>query len=218
MNGNSYQNASLGMNFLFSSEILQIISPILLFITAVLAIAGGAGKVIVSAEAAAYTGLLIAALVFGLLWTIISLVSLILKIVGLSKAGKDHAYFRYAFGLVFVGMMLTIGTAVFALSPVVSGILGTAAECVDVVIMILVVYGCIALLNLKGNLEMVVSGYSVVNLMILVNMISVVSRILPVFLVSDTLDLVFYGFYVLLSIVCGVMFIIFLKRASKALA
>ncbi len=218
MNGNSYQNASIGMRHLFTSEILQIVSAILLFITAVLGITGGAGKAFVSSEEPVFSGLLIAALVFGLLWTILMLISLILKIVGLAKAGKDHIYFKYAFGLVFVGMLLTIGTAIFAGNPVVSGILGTAVECVDVVMMILVVYGCIALLNEKGNLEMVVNGYSVVNLMVLVNLISVISRILPVFFVSNTLDIVFYGFYVLLSIVSGIMYIVFLKKASKALA
>lgn len=218
MNGNSYQNASMGMRHLFTSEILQIISAILLFITAVLGITGGVGKAFVSSEEPVFSGLLIAALVFGLLWTIFSLVSLILKIVGLAKAGKDHIYFKYAFGLVFVGMLLTVGTAVFGRNPVVSGILGTAAECVEVIMMIMVVYGCISLLNEKGNLAMVISGYSVVNLMVLVNMISVISRILPVFIVSNTLDIVFYGFYTLLSIVSGIMYIVFLKRASKALA
>lgn len=219
MNGNSYQNASIGMRHLFTSEILQIISAIFLFITAVLGITGGVGKAFVSPEESVFSGLLIAALIFGLLWTILMLVSFILKIVGLAKAGKDHIYFKYAFGLVFVGMLLTIGTAVFGTNPVVSGILGTIAEIVDVVIMILVVYGCIVLLNEKGNLEMVMSGYSVVNLMVLVNMISVISRILPVFFVSNnTLDIVFYGFYGLLSIISGIMYIVFLKRASKALA
>jgi len=218
MNGNSYQNASMGMRHLFTSEILQIISAILLFITAVLGITGGVGKAFVSSEEPVFSGLLIAALVFGLLWTILSLVSLILKIVGLAKAGKDHIYFKYAFGLVFVGMLLTIGTAVFGRNPVVSGILGTAAECVEVIMMIMVVYGCISLLNEKGNLAMVISGYSVVNLMVLVNMISVISRILPVFIVSNSLDIVFYGFYTLLSIVSGIMYIVFLKRVSKALA
>ena len=218
MNGNGYQNASLGMRHLFTSEILEIISVVLLFIAAVLTIVGIAGSASYATDTAVFSGILIGAMIVGLLWTMFLLISFILKLVGLGRAGKDHIFFKYAFALVFVGIMLAIGTVIFGRNPVVSGIIATICECVDVFLMILVVNGCIILLNEKGNLEMVVSGYTVVNLMILVNMISVISRLLPVFIESNAADLVFYGFYALLSIVSGIMYIVFLKRASKALA
>ena len=217
MNG-SYKNAALGMKQLFTSEILQIISVVFLFIAAVLTTVGAVGSADFSSEEAVFSGILIAAMIFGLIWTMILLISFILEVVGLGRAGRDHVYFKYAFGLVFVGILLAIGTAVFGSNPVVSGILATATECVDVFLMIFVVHGCISLLNAKGNLEMVVSGYSVINLMVLVNMISVISRIMPIFIASDATDLVFFGLYALLSLISGIMYIVFLKKASRALA
>lgn len=111
-----------------------------------------------------------------------------MKIVGLNKAGHDHVYFKYAFGLVFVGILLSIGTIIFGMNALVSDLFGTAVECVDVIIMILV------------------------------NILSVVARIMPAFFIVTTFDVVFYGFYAVLSIVSGIMYLVFIKRASKALA
>ena len=223
MNNNSYSNAASGIRKVFTSEILDIINVIPIFIAVVLtAAAAAAGVLSLSGNTEAdgiFTGVLIGALVAFIIFIVLAIISFILKLVGLSKAGKDHVYFKYAFGLVFIGILLVIGSSIFTAYPVVSSLMSTGKEVVDVIIMIFTVYGCMQLLAEKGNESMVYSGFTVVNVMIFVNILSVIARLIPSFMVvGSIIGTIFMGFYAALTIVSGLMYLVFLNKSAKALA
>lgn len=82
MNRNSYRDASTGMRHLFTAEILNIISVVFLFITAVLAMTslgvslsmGGSVQ-----EVTFVSGIRTIAIIFGVIWITFVLISFIIE-------------------------------------------------------------------------------------------------------------------------------------------
>lgn len=128
MKENSLELASKGLKQVFLSQVLSIIAMVCLLIVAIASV-GVLGSAL-SGSAAGTAGAMGVLAIFGLGAGVLSIISLVFYLMGLSKAGSAHPGFKTALILVVVNLVLAvintfagatvIGTVITIVTPIIN--------------------------------------------------------------------------------------------------
>lgn len=222
-----FPNAYAGVKKIFTSEILHLISVLLMMVAAIAAVFGGAGLIaagdsaaMTDAEAAAVLGggfLSILAISAG---AVIAIIAFILQIVGIGNAMKDEPYFKTAFIFVFVGIACTIVYSCFnALTPdnlFLINLFRALAQIANLVVFIYVVGGIQRLASKLGNADVESKGSTIFTLLIIIYLIAFVASIVSMF--APTVASILAICVLVLDLISYIIFLIYLSKAKNMLA
>ena len=220
----TFPTAHNGLKKVLTAEILSVVSGFLLLLTGTFAAVAAAlaEKVAVSEETTAVFTLLSLGLLIA--FSAVGILSIILKIVGLKKAGNDEAVFRNALIAALVSLALSVFEMTLnALSrQSVARIFTTAISVCDIFVVIFVIQGIQNLSEKLDNEKMVKAGQVLMILIAVAYGFKALTMLFPVFFWNETdfLSKVTSSCEImsaLASMVGGILYIVYLIRAIRML-
>lgn len=223
-----FPNAYQGVKKVFSSEILDIIAAVCIFIAGIAAVVAAAGTQAEDFGVAALAagGGLLVAVIFLMASVVLTIISEILKLVGLKKAGADETKFNSAFIMAIFVLIITVVSAILStinggrniFDDLATGIAGI----LNIAMMIYVSQGITSLAEQLGNEKIAGTGRTVVTLYSVILLIGILVRTASGFMILDP-NLAFASgilmiISAILSAVAYVIYVIFLGRAKKMLS
>ncbi|MBR5339701.1 MAG: hypothetical protein IK150_06400 [Lachnospiraceae bacterium] len=220
----TFPNAHNGLKKVLTAEILSVVSGFLLLLTGTFTAVAAA-----LAEKSAVTDdteAVLALISLGLLiaFSAVGILSIILKIVGLKKAGNDEAVFRNALIAALVSLALSVFEMTLnALSrQSVARIFTTAISVCDIFVVIFVIQGIQNLSEKLDNEKMVKAGQVLMILIAVAYGFKALTMLFPVFFWNETdfLSKVTSSCEImsaLASMVGGILYVVYLIRAIRML-
>lgn len=206
-----------GVKKIFISEILTIVSVIIMVVSGILALA--LIKAAQQSDDAAAGA--VAAVVTFLCGTCLSIPAFILYLVGILQAKKDEQQFYYAFVFVIMPIIASVFAALFREYQLVQNIAQLVTSLCEVIAMIMIITGIRELASRLGNVKMVNSANlafrmitGVYALLIIARVVEFVFDFLPAMVVLGAVLSVAAG---ILDIVAHIYYFIYLGRAVKML-
>lgn len=207
---NSYPYAAAGMKKLFKAEIFMLIGEIL------------------SVLGLIFTFLVFANLAFLIFATICVVVGLVFTIIGyinsliaVKKAGVDHHGYNSAFWCMIIALILSVvgsALALFITTGLGDDVVKLVSNVLEVVALILVIQATEKLLFDRNQGALAVKGEKVTTLIIIPYIISIVLRVITLFVLTPVVDVVLAIVSLVCAIVGYILYLSFIKKASKNLA
>lgn len=212
----NFPNAANGVKKIFTSQILEIVSAVAIFIGALMALI-----MLVSASNAnegATIGFGAGTLVFGLGGIIVSLVASILYIVGIVKAGRDDHNFKTALTFVIFGIGVSIVGSFFqSTNTTVYGICTTIEKITDLCATCYVIQGIISLAEQLGNSVIANKGKTLLKVIFAVYAVAIIGVIsYTLILINPALAVIGYVILCISLIISIVSYFLFLSLLAKA--
>ena len=213
----AFPNTSKGVKKIRTSEILGLIATIVMAIGSILlltaGIAGTQGEMTeeltVGVTATAGIGVVIFAI-----GAVIALIGLFVEISGLRIAGGDHQYFKYGLYVVIAQIVLTGIAAIPAFSGAKTWV-SLFADVADIIVMLLVVEGCMALCKKVGDEELAARGKKVENTVLTMSILSTLCDVFSGVNIATTIMAIAH---VVLVVVVFFMYMGYLKAIGKKFA
>ena len=216
----TYPNAYHGVKKLFTSQILNLISSILGFVVAILALVGVVS--LAASEGTNFTVVFIALFV-GLAAAVLSIIAYIMQIVGLKQASHDDSSFYTAFVFAIIGLVLIVLAAIFSALNVANGfgdeIASIFSKFSTIVIAAFVLIGVRSLANKLGQSEMANKAKNVSIFQAVILALSAIASIVALFTgnAATTISGVLALIAALLTVVFAIVYLVFLGKAKKML-
>ena len=201
-----FSNGYKGVKKLFASEILNIVTTLLLFVTAVLNI--------INSKKSSDDRFIAAVFILLLIAGIVAILSFLLQIIGINQSRKDGRYFGSALIFLFAGIpadvvaSLTEGTF--------SNIFSSINEVLTLLVTVYVILGIYDLAEKLDNRSVMLHGKIVLILSASVFAVAVLFRIIPVFVPRT--ESVFNAIVAVMEFIGYLAFLILLGRAKKMLS
>ena len=215
----TYPNAFKGIKKVYLAQILMLIVAILTFVAACV---GAVGIQETSSEAVA-TGSLVALSGVTIVMGVLSVITFIINLVGLSQAAKDNGNFKTAFILTIVGLVLAIINAAVNGNNSGSGsIFETVSNVINVLIVIFVINGIVALAANLNDEKLQKKGKTLLTVITIVMVIALVLKIVGTFVSGNAVNGAAITFAVIgvvaavLYIVAYIMYLSLLSKAKKS--
>ncbi|MCQ2529646.1 MAG: hypothetical protein MJ086_00095 [Lachnospiraceae bacterium] len=212
----TFPNAAKGIKNVYKAEILDLYS--------ILAVVLGTIFVVCSIATGSVGGIVILSL-FGILITlgslVLSIIAFVKMLTGLKAASIDDDTFRKALICVIVSLGVEIIAAIlssFVKSTVGNDIASIISRIADLGATYFILNGCSTLLQQRGETQLAASGKNTLNMILVLFGISILFRIIPLFILSLVGDIIFLILYAIVSIIAYVKYLAFLKHASENLA
>lgn len=152
-----------------------------------------------------------------LLGSILALVSLVLSLVGLNMAGRDHQGFHTAFTLSIVALVISVVSTFLGI-----GILGAILNVISAVVNLAIVYYVVTtasiLAHIMDNEELPRKGRTVWTLYLVCSIIVVMCSVLMVVPLVNLVAVVVTWVVAIIQLVAYILYMIFLYSGSKVLA
>ena len=208
----NFPNAANGVKKIFTSQILEIVSAVAIFIGALMALI-----MLVSASNAnegATIGFGAGTLVFGLG----GMVASILYIVGIVKAGRDDHNFKTALTFVIFGIGVSIVGSFFqSTNTTVYGICTTIEKITDLCATCYVIQGIISLAEQLGNSVVANKGKTLLKVIFAVYAVAIIGVIsYTLILINPALAVIGYVILCISLIISIVSYFLFLSLLAKA--
>ena len=195
-----------GVKKLFASEILNIISTLLSFVTSII--------IIIFSKKISNPNYLPFVVIPMMAVGLTALIAFIMQLVGLNQARKDDLYFRTAFIFVFVGVAASI------VSFLTGGTFGNIFESISAVASLIVsVYTILGIYDFAdemGNTNVMLHGKIALFVGATSFAVSVIFHIIPVFI--PRIEYIFDLFSSVLEFAAYFVFLIYLGRAKNMLS
>lgn len=210
-----FPNAAKGIKLIFTAEILALIASIAATVGGGIMAAMGSAN----SQGAETTAVIIGgvALVAGVL----VLIAFIMNLVGLNAARKDDQFFKMAFILTLVGIVIAIAQSIFANNTTVTSLLDTFTSVCEMFITIYVCKGIMSLAEQLGKKSMVERGSKVIKMVVAVWIISIVAGFIGSIFSNNDNMLAVAGILILVagivSIIAYFIYLGYLSRAKKML-
>lgn len=216
---NSYPSAAKGVKKIFSAEVLQLIGTLCMSLGSVFLVITGAvaiGSVFdsISMTTVAVFGIL--GLVFTVSGAIVALIGYIFYLIGIKTAGADETGYNNAFWILIISLVITVISAF--VSGTAKTILGLFPTFLDIVALIFVVQATERLLQSRNCTELANQGNTSLNLILIPYLASAVLKLVTTFISAPVVLLVLSIISLIVAIVGYVLYMSFLKKASKNLA
>ncbi|MBR6444693.1 MAG: hypothetical protein IKS63_04625 [Firmicutes bacterium] len=214
----TYPNAYSGVKKIFLAQILILIAAVLSVVVA----GTGISEVQNSTSAQIGTGTLVAAGGISIVIAVISIVAFIINLVGLSQAGKDERNFKTAFILTIIGLIIAIVSG-FASASGFADIFELAGKIINMLIIVFVIYGVVALATKLNDEKLVRKGKSLLVMITVLLLISVVMGVIGSIAGDHTGDGAKIAIAAvalvasIAAIVAYIMYLTLLARAKKTL-
>lgn len=216
----TYPNAFSGVKKIFLAQILMLIVAVLTFITACTGVVG----IQETNSETVQVGALAAVGGLGIVIAILSIIAFIINLVGLSQAGKDERSFKTAFILTIIGLVLSIIDGIYTNShPDSGGIFDLSTNVINVLVIILVINGVMALASKLNDEKLEKKGKNLLVIITIILIIALVLNIIGTFVGDKIGDGTAITFAVIgivsaiLFIVAYIMYLSLLSRAKKTL-
>ena len=215
-----FPNAFSGVKKIFAAEILQIIGILAMGFAAIFVVFAGVG--VEADNALVGLGSLFGAGAFSFGGIIVLLLAAIFEIVGLSKAGKDEKFFKYALYMVILGVVASVVGSFFQSSnTTIYSVCDSVNRLCDLISTVLIVQGIMNLANALGNAEMVAKGAVIFKAITFVYVLAIIGTIsygiLASFVFLRIISIVCLCFSLVLSFVSYILFLSYLAKAKRML-
>lgn len=213
----NFENAKKGIGQIFTAEILQIITIVLLVITA---IAGVLALGALDAESeGVFLGSGIVTLVAGLGGTVISIIAFILNLLGVNNASKDEESFKSAMMWIIIGIIAALVGGFVTTVPVLPDVLKILVNVTELLVMYYVLMGCKNLALKIRNTEVAESADKIWKLIMVTYIITIIVMIigLIISLVSaGVAGVIIAVLSIVASVIEVIAYIMYLMMLSKA--
>lgn len=203
----NFDDARKGVRLLYQAAIFELLATLIASVSLLFVSAGTPG--------------LIGTFVLAIAALVLEIIAFVQNIRGLNLAGREESYFKYAFWLVIVGIVISCIGTFFPSDGTISVIIEICNSVFDMVTPILICLGVGNLFALQGNGEMADKGRKTA---IIFAVVYAVSQIIEMILSFGSTNLgaaatgIILGVAVIvLAIVAYVRFLMYLKSASDIL-
>lgn len=214
-----FPNAYEGIKKVFTAQILSVIGYACTFLAAILALTATTAAVATGSETALVGGA-IGGGIFVIGGAVLSIISLILNLVGLSRAGKDEKSFKTAFIISICSLIVSIVQAIIGNFVVVTPVVSVIFQIVVVVLYCIMVYyvitGIRTLASQISDTAMDEKGRKLFMLIAIVYIVELICLIVSMLVRSETLAVITVVVTIVAGIANIVAYIIYLVYLSKA--
>lgn len=214
-----FPNAAKGIKKLFTAEILELISVVLLSVgTIMLLVAAGAAKAN-HTTAAGVTGLGTLVLMTGA--GVLGIIALIMQIIGYIQTAKDEDSFKVAIYITIIGIVMVAVASMFAASnKTLSSASNMVSDLINIIVSVLTIMGIANLAAKLKNSDIVDKCTNIFKVIIAIGVISLIAKCVSAFWPNQagvTVAIVLIVISLVLSIVQYIMYIALLNKASNML-
>lgn len=221
-----FPNAANGVKKIFTSQVLLLLSAVLMIIALVMiAVTGAAVGASLVEESSIGTGALAAGaggLIFLLASGVLAFIGIIMYIVGIGRAARDESSFRSASIFLVIEIIATILERSFTdTNPTLAGVFSSISELMAVFATLFVISGIIKLADRLNNSAVSAQGSTILKLIITAQLLALVANLIVTILGGYTASLI----AVVIAIIAAVIEIIqyfmslsYLSKAKKMLA
>ena len=197
-----FPNALKGISKLYTAEIMVVISAIALGISSLLF---------------AQQNPPAAAVVIGLIATLLILIAFILQLVGLVNAGKDEPFFKKGLIMTIAGIALSALSSSFANNAFLAQLFSALSHIASLLVTVLVIKGVMSLAAKVGNEEIEQKGNSIIKIVAILYVISIVLQFIQaIFSKGDTVSAAAGIIGLVAEIVSIIQSIIYLRYLGSA--
>lgn len=215
-----FPNGFKGVSKVFAAEILGLVANV------VVAVIAGVGLASLAADngEAGLVGLGIAG-ILGIITSIILVIALILRLVGLSQAGKDEPAFRSAFIVSIFVLILVVVTGILSSllgdSSIIDEVVEIVQQVCNIVVIFLVIGGVQNFAVRLSNDKMLNRGSSVAWLIAIPYILAAIASILVLIFKNNeamaTVAAIIALVAGILSIIGSIAYVVYLGQAKKML-
>lgn len=219
-----FPNGFKGVSKVFTAEILGLIANVLVAIAAGVSIVSLAAMASEGGVESGFAGLGIAGIIT-IVMSILLVIALILRLVGLSQAGKDETAFRTAFIMSIFVLVLVVVNAILSATVGDNSIMDEVVDVVqrifNIIVIFLVISGVQNFAVRLGNEKMLSRGSSVAWLIALPYILAAIANILVLIFKNNEAMANFAAIMALvagvLSIIGSIAYVVYLGQAKKML-
>lgn len=209
-----FPNAAKGISKIFTSEILALIAAIATGVATILAVVMYASAKTNSTAGAAASG--IGMLVLGLGASVLLVIALILKIVGVVQASKDEDSFKMIIYLTIFTLIVAVVAAIFSRVTFLSNIANAVSSIGSFVTTLLIILGIGNLGVQVGNDEVIDKCSSQFKLILGIGIVALLARFFCIFLPTIPAQGIVIALAVVALVLNIIQYILYLSLLSKA--
>lgn len=209
-----FPNAAKGISKIFTSEILALIAAIATGVATILAVVMYASAKTNSTAGAAASG--IGMLVLGLGASVLLVIALILKIVGVVQASKDEDSFKMIIYLTIFTLIVAVVAAIFSRVTFLSNIANAVSSIGSFVTTLLIILGIGNLGVQVGNDEVIDKCSSQFKLILGIGIVALLARFFCIFLPTVPAQGIVIALAVVALVLNVIQYILYLSLLSKA--
>lgn len=202
-----FPNAYAGVKKIFTSEIMSLISTILLAIVAAVAAAEESGEL-----PDGKSGALAIIAIAGLIALVLGLIALIFQLIGLKTASEDEGAFKTAFFFAIAMLVVSVLGSFISVKNE-NSIVSDLPNLLNIFVFIFTVSGISNLAKSLGREDMVGFGTRILILQIILSVLSFVLQVFKSGSIANVLSVV----AILLTGIVYVVYLIYLSKAKKML-
>lgn len=219
-----FPNGFKGVSKVFAAEILGLVANVIVAIIGGLGIASVAALSTADGAEAGLAGLGVSLILTGVM-SVILIIALILRLVGLSQAGKDEPAFRSAFIVSIFVLILVVVTGILSATVGQNSIIDEVVEIVqricNIVVIFLVIGGVQNFAVRLSNEKMLNRGSSVAWLIAIPYILAAIASILVLIFKNNeamqTVAAIMALVSGVLSIIGSIAYVVYLGQAKKML-
>ena len=209
-----FPNAAKGISKIFTSEILALIAAIATGVASILAAVMYASAKTNSTAGAAASG--IGMLVLGLGASVLLVIALILKIVGVVQASKDEDSFKMIIYLTIFTLIVAVVAAIFSRVTFLNNIANAVSAIGSFVTTLLIILGIGNLGVQVGNDEVIDKCSSQFKLILGIGIVALLARFFCIFLPTVPAQGIVIALAVVALVLNVIQYILYLSLLSKA--
>ena len=209
-----FPNAAKGISKIFTSEILALIAAIATGVATILAVVMYASAKTNSTAGAAASG--IGMLVLGLGASVLLVIALILKIVGVVQASKDEDSFKMIIYLTIFTLIVAVVAAIFSRVTFLNNIANAVSSIGSFVTTLLIILGIGNLGVQVGNDEVIDKCSSQFKLILGIGIVALLARFFCIFLPTIPAQGIVIALAVVALVLNVIQYILYLSLLSKA--
>lgn len=209
-----FPNAAKGISKIFTSEILALIAAIATGVATILAVVMYASAKTNSTAGAAASG--IGMLVLGLGASVLLVIALILKIVGVVQTSKDEDSFKMIIYLTIFTLIVAVIAAIFSRVTFLNNIANAVSAIGSFVTTLLIILGIGNLGVQVGNDEVIDKCSSQFKLILGIGIVALLARFFCIFLPTVPAQGIVIALAVVALVLNIIQYILYLSLLSKA--
>ena len=209
-----FPNAAKGISKIFTSEILALIAAIATGVATILAVVMYASAKTNSTAGAAASG--IGMLVLGLGASVLLVIALILKIVGVVQTSKDEDSFKMIIYLTIFTLIVAVVAAIFSRVTFLNNIANAVSAIGSFVTTLLIILGIGNLGVQVGNDEVIDKCSSQFKLILGIGIVALLARFFCIFLPTVPAQGIVIALAVVALVLNVIQYILYLSLLSKA--
>lgn len=209
-----FPNAAKGISKIFTSEILALIAAIATGVATILAVVMYASAKTNSTAGAAASGIGTLVLVLGA--SVLLVIALILKIVGVVQASKDEDSFKMIIYLTIFTLIVAVVAAIFSRVTFLSNIANAVSSIGSFVTTLLIILGIGNLGVQVGNDEVIDKCSSQFKLILGIGIVALLARFFCIFLPTVPAQGIVIALAVVALVLNVIQYILYLSLLSKA--